>query len=107
MIRVEAFQLLEHPKIALQIKKAQEQARRHAIFTVFEASEQYEEARQLANKTGNPSAAVSAINGRVKLFGLEAPTKHKAEVTGKDGGPIQTEDATAAVLAALARKHDT
>lgn len=95
-IYVEASQLLDHPKVALRLKSLQEQAERHSIFTRQKALDEYEEARKLAmnEAVANPSAAVSAINGKVKLFGLEAPTKAKVEHTGKDGGPIKTEDFT-------------
>lgn len=88
-IYVEAGQLLDHPEITLRLKSLQEQAERHSIFTRQKALEEYEEARKAALTLGNPSAMVSAINGKVKLFGLEAPTKARVEHTGKDGGPIE------------------
>lgn len=94
-VYVEACQLLDHPKIAPRIKKLRDQAERLSIFTRQKALEELEEAREKAIALGMPAAAVSAINGKVKLFGLDAPTKIKAEVTGKDGGPIQSEEVTA------------
>ena len=87
-IYVEAGQLLDHPKIALRLKSLQEQAERHSIYTRQKALEELEQARSEAIKLGMPAAAVSAINGKVKLFGLEAPSRSKAEITGKDGGPV-------------------
>lgn len=88
-IYVEAGQLLDHPMISLRVKSLQEQAEKLSIFTRHKALLEYEEARDVAKKLGNPSAMVSATNGKAKLFGLEAPTKARVEHTGKDGGPIE------------------
>ncbi len=79
---VEACQLLDNPKITLRLKELKEQAARLSLYTVTRAFEEYEEARALAVKEGNPSAAVSAVSGKVKLFGLEAPARSKVEVGG-------------------------
>lgn len=81
-IYVEACQLLDNPKIARRLKELRAQAERHAIYTRQKAMEEYEEARALAHTSQNPSAAVSAINGKVKLWGLEAPIKQRVEHTG-------------------------
>lgn len=88
---VEACQLLDNPKVALRIEELQAQAQRLSIYTLGKAIDEYEEARNLAIKLENPAAAVSAINGKVKLFGLGQPSRVLAEVSGKDGGPIQHE----------------
>lgn len=93
---VEACQLLDNPKIALRLKDLRERAERHSIYTRQQAMDEYESARRLADEAKNPSAAVAAINGKVKLWGLEAPAKQKIEHTGKDGGPIETKDTNAA-----------
>lgn len=93
-IYVEACQLLDNPKVALRLQELKAQAERLSIYTRQKALDELELARAEAMKLGNPSAAVSAINGKVKLYGLDAPTKIKAEVTGKDGGPLATVDAT-------------
>lgn len=84
-IYVEAGQLLDHPEIALRLKGLQDQAERHSIYTRNKAMGEYEEARKAAITLGNPSAMVSAINGKVKLFGLEAPTKAKVDHSSTDG----------------------
>ena len=90
-IYVEATQLLDNPKITLRLEQLQEEAKKLALFNVAKASEEYEEARQIALREKNPSAAVSATNGKVKLFGLEKPTKSIHHLNGK----IQTEDVSA------------
>lgn len=100
-IHVEACQMLDNPKIALRLKALRDQAEQLAIYSVMQACEEYEEARQLAMAEASPAAAVSAITGKVKLFGLEAATKRKHEITGKDGQPIKTESTGVAKLSAL------
>lgn len=98
---VEACQLLDHPKISQRVSELREQANSLAIYSVLQASEEYERARQVAEKAENGAAMVSAITGKVKLFGLDAPRRH--EVTGKKGGAIETKEtgAGAAKLAAF------
>ncbi|KAA9370921.1 terminase small subunit [Ochrobactrum quorumnocens] len=83
-IYVEACQLLDNPKITLRLQELREHAERHSIYTRQQALDEYETARQLAVKTANPSAVVSAINGKVKLFGLEAPVKTKVDLSSSD-----------------------
>jgi phage terminase small subunit len=95
---VEACQLLDNPKIALRLKGLREQAERLSIFNLSAAMDEFEEARKLALAIENPAAMVAATTGKVRLFGLDKPSK--MEHTGKDGGTIKTEDAGAARLAA-------
>ena len=89
-IYVEACQLLDNPKVALRLEQLQEQARKLAIFTVGNAIDEYEAARLMAMAEKNPSAAVSAVTGKVRLFGLDRP--QRVEHSGPNGGPIQTLD---------------
>lgn len=89
---VEACQLLDHPKVSLRLNELRSKAEELAIYSVLEASAAYEKARKIAEEERNPAAMVSAITGRVKLFGLEAASKRKLEVMGRDGKPIQTEE---------------
>jgi phage terminase small subunit len=96
-IYVEASQLLDHPMVALMIKELGEQAKRHSIYTRNQAAEEYEQARKTALTLGNPSAMVSAINGKVKLFGLEAPAKAKVDHTS-NGETITSTDTAALIL---------
>lgn len=103
-IYVEACQLLDHPKISLRLEELESQARKLSMFTRLKALDEYEEARQIAVREANPGAAVSATNGKVKLFGLEAPSKSRLEHVGKGGGPIQTQDVTEEALIEQARR---
>jgi len=91
---VEACQLLDNPKVALRLKDLREQAERLSIFNLSAAMDEFEQARKLAMTEKNLSAAVAATTGKVKLFGLDKPAR--VEHAGKDGGPIQTQDMTAA-----------
>lgn len=100
-IYVEAGQLLDHPEITLRLQQLRAQAERHSIYTRQQAMDELEQARKEALTLGNPSAAVSAINSKIKLYGLDAPTRIKAEVTGKNGEPITTVDPTALSTEAL------
>src|SRR5690606_16914529 len=84
-IYVEACQLLDNPKVAIRLQELRDHAERHSIYTRQQALDEYEKARSLAIEVGNPSAAVSAINGKVKLYGLEAPVKAKVDHTSSDG----------------------
>lgn len=96
---VEACQLLDNPKIANRLKGLRAQAERLSIFNAAKALEEYEEARIAALAAAMPAAAVSATTGKVKLLGLDSP--RRIAVTGPNGGPIQTQDMTAAdVIAA-------
>lgn len=85
-----ASRLLADSKVCARVAALQDQAATMSLYTVKTAFEEYEAARELANATGNPSAAVSAINGKVKLFGLEQP--RRIEHAGAGGGPIQTQE---------------
>ena len=85
-VYVEACQLLDNPKVALRLSELKDQAAKLSLYTVARAYEELESARNMAMQERNASAAVSAINGKVKLFGLEAPSR--LEHTGRGGAPI-------------------
>ncbi len=74
-IYVEASQMLDHPKISLRLKELQAQAAKLSLYNVKAAFDELEDARVLANKVLNPSAAVAAVQGKIKLFGLDKPVK--------------------------------
>ena len=96
---VEASQLLDNPKVALRIKEIQDQAAKLSLYTTKAAFDELEAARALAMAEKNPSAAVSAVTGKVKLFGLDRP--RRVEIAGPDGGPVQVENRGAEKLAAF------
>ena len=84
-IYVAASELMRNPKIRVRVEELQSQAAEMALYTVKQAFEEYEVARQLALQEANPSAAVSAVAGKVKLFGLESPARAKHDHTSSDG----------------------
>ena len=92
-----ASRLLASHKVRARVALLQEQAAKLSLFTVAAAAREYDEARGVAKKVRNPSAMVAATTGKVKLFGLGAPDK--TELTGKDGGPIETRDVSPVDLA--------
>jgi phage terminase small subunit len=86
-VYVEASQLVDHPKIANRLKELRDQATRLSIYTRHKAMEELEDARQLALREGQSGGAVSAVTAKIKLLGIDEPTR--VEHTGKDGGPIE------------------
>lgn len=76
----------DNPRIAARIKELQDEGAAKVGVTQETIAAELEEARQLAIREGQASAAVAASMGKAKLFGLLID---KSEVTGKDGGPIE------------------
>ncbi|WP_020471482.1 terminase small subunit [Zavarzinella formosa] len=78
--------LLDNPKIAARLRALREiHQKRHEV-TVDTITQELEEARMLAQRTKQPSAAVSASLGKAKLHGL---ITDKSELAGKDGAPLR------------------
>lgn len=84
-----ASRLLANSKVIARIAEIQARAREMSVFTLIAALEELEDARKLAHKEGQAGAAVAATNSKIKLFGLDKPTR--LEHAGKNGGPIKTE----------------
>jgi|ETNmetMinimDraft_28_1059901.scaffolds.fasta_scaffold06245_3 phage terminase small subunit len=80
---VEASQLLDHPEISLRLKSLEVQAAELSIYTRHKAMEELEEARQEAKKNAQASAMVGATSAKIKLLGLDKPSR--VEVTSPDG----------------------
>lgn len=70
-IYVEACQMLNHPKVAPRIKELRDMATKVAAYGILDALDEYEAARELAATEKMPAAMVSAINGKVKVLGLD------------------------------------
>jgi hypothetical protein len=85
VINVKASELLKNGKVAARVAELRAaHAARHDI-TVDDLVDELQEARALAIKRENPSAAVAATMGKAKLLGLVVD---KGELTGKDGKPL-------------------
>jgi len=97
----EAAKLLNNRKISVRLEELRKPImERHAI-TVDDLLAELEEARRLALETEAPAPAVSATMGKAKLLGYD---KQLIDVTS-EGKSIAPKDHSAAILAALARKH--
>lgn len=66
---------LTKPDIAAEIAKFQQKVAKKAEITVQSLADELEEARAIALKEGQTSAAVSATMGKAKLFGLGVENK--------------------------------
>ncbi|MFQ6550337.1 terminase small subunit [Aestuariibius sp. 2305UL40-4] len=96
-IYVEASRLIDYPKITLRIEALRAAALKRHAFTLTQASEQLEAARQMAMQEGQAGAAVSAITSRAKLFGLDKP--QRIDLTSSDGSMSSAEGSAVDVIA--------
>ena len=80
---------LDKGKIRARLEALQAEHRERHDVTVGGLSENLEIAMNLAFQNKQAAAMVSAIMGRAKLHGLLVD---RAELTGKDGGPITVDD---------------
>ena len=80
---------LDKGKIRARLEALQAEHRKRHDVTVDGLSENLEIAMNLAFQNKQAAAMVSAIMGRAKLHGLLVD---RAELTGKDGGPITVDD---------------
>jgi phage terminase small subunit len=94
--RGNAARLKANESISARVTELLGNAAERAECTVATILTELEEARQLALETKQPAPAVSASMGKAKVAGLLID---KAELTGKDGGPIETADLTDADVA--------
>ena len=84
-----AKELMDSPKIAARVHEIKSaHVERHET-TVDDILRELEEARALAagGEKPQPAAMVAASMGKAKLLGM---LTDKTEVTGKDGGPVET-----------------
>jgi len=100
-IYVAASRLMDNTKVMLRVQELQAQAAEMCLYTVKDAFSEYETARQLALEMENPNAAVTAVNGKVKLFGLDQP--HVIDHTSSDGS-MTPRDVSPEIAAAIAAK---
>jgi phage terminase small subunit len=86
-----ASRLLKNSKVIARLNALREKhVERHEV-TIDSLVAELEEARALAAKIEAPAAMVAATMGKAKLYGKVID---KNELTGKDGGPIETADAS-------------
>ena len=87
--RQAGYRLLTNVHIQAAIRVLMSERSKDTELTVASVLKQLEEARDFAVKQGNPSAMIRAIELLGKHLGM-FPSKH--EITGPDGGPVQTDD---------------
>lgn len=80
-IRVEACRLLQNPNVSLMVAGLQEEHRERHKVTVGTLTAELEEARDLAKRTEQPAAMVSATLGKAKIHGLTADNAVTVNVT--------------------------
>jgi hypothetical protein len=85
----EAWIVLQKPQVQARIAELREVVMERHQITIDTLLAELEEARQKAMTADTPqaSAAVSATMGKAKLLGLD---KKIVEITGKNGGAIET-----------------
>ena len=84
-VGVEAFKLLENPKIANRLAILREPVIKRAQITMEDLLAELEEARKIAIEDRNASPAVAATMGKAKLLGMD---KQVLEHTGPNGAPM-------------------
>ncbi len=70
-VRIEAWKVLQDPNIALQIEALQEEHKQRHMVTVDSLTAEYEEIRLKALASAEYAPAISAINGKAKIHGLD------------------------------------
>lgn len=90
---VEAAQLRDMAKVAARIEELRERAKERSDYSVLDAVDELEKARELAHEVGQPGAAVSAVKAKAGILGLDRP--RRVELSGPNGKPIQTEEMSA------------
>lgn len=85
----EAWIVLQKPQVQARIAELREVVMERHKITIDTLLAELEEARQKAMNADTPqaSAAVAATMGKAKLLGLD---KKIVEITGKNGGAIET-----------------
>ena len=87
-----ATKVHKRPEVTIRIAALQTETAKRAAFTVQDMIKQLDEDRAFAKERGAPAAMISASMGKAKVLGMLVD---KQEVTGKDGGPVQTEELSA------------
>lgn len=87
-----ASRLTSNDKVAARVAELQERGAIRAEVTVASIIAELEEAREIAKTAAQASPMVAASMGKAKVAGILV---ERNEHTGKDGGPIQTEEVRA------------
>jgi len=88
-VEANASRLIRNDKVAARVAELKAVAAEKAAITVYDIAAQLDEDRTFARDLEAPAAAISATMGKAKVLGLIV---ERSELTGKDGGPIETAD---------------
>ena len=80
-IRRKAAELLEHGNVSARVRELQERALQRHDVTIDSLTIELEEAREVAKKTNQASAMVSATLGKAKIHGLANEAAVNVNVT--------------------------
>lgn len=95
--RSAACRLSTNVNVQARVAELQERGAKRVEVTVESLIEEAEAARLLAMSIEAPSAAIAAVREKGVLSGKRVE-RTASELTGKDGGPIETEDVSAREL---------
>ncbi|KKN16745.1 hypothetical protein LCGC14_0972820 [marine sediment metagenome] len=93
------LKLYDNVRVKAAIAKVLAKLAAQTAFTTDVAQSEYEQARQLALKCNQPSAAVSATTGKARLYGMDKDNAVKPQAEA------QLSDAERQALADLARSY--
>ena len=98
-----ATEVMDNGKVAARLAELKKRVQDRSIITVESLIQELDEARQVAlgAQTPQAAAAIAAVMGKAKLLGLDV---NKHELTGKDGGPVQTANLSPAEFELIAKK---
>lgn len=85
----EASRLKADPKVSARLEQLQSLHRQRHMVTVDSITAELDELKRDAHAEKQFSPAITAVMGKAKIHGLLVD---KSELTGKDGGPIETKE---------------
>ena len=90
-IWVNACKLMSDAKVAQRVDEIREEARSLGQISIASITDDLKEAHKMSKNLEQPHNMIKATTEIAKLHGL---TADKLEITGKDGGAIETKDLT-------------
>lgn len=96
-----AARLSGNESVRSRVAELQGEAAKEAVVTAADIARQLDEDRAFARLMESPSAMVAASMGKAKVLGLIVD---RSELTGRNGGPIQTEERATSTLIEEAKR---
>lgn len=92
----DAYKLRCNPEVAARVKALQDELNSEGMVTLQSVTQDLKHAHRISEELNQPHNMIKATTEIAKLHGL---TADKLEITGKDGGAIETKDQSANDLA--------